>query len=90
MRKQAMAMEFVIGMIILIVALITIILIYRSTLTDSGESLRQTQYDAFNDCDNDGVPNIRDRCCGTPTGDEVDLTGCSGRNDEQHTCCAKK
>jgi len=75
-NKKGMTMEFIVGMIILIVALIIIILIYRNTLTQSGENIKNTQNEAFTDTDKDGVPNIRDRCADTPQGTNVNLNGC--------------
>lgn len=59
-------------------ALLGFSLAFNSTTSDSSPQPRQPM-----DADNDGVPDSRDQCPGTPAGASVDSTGCErdGDND---------
>ena len=77
MNKKAIAVEWVITMIILLVSMIIILIITRGFFSDSQTQIKQTQTDTFEDTDQDGIPNIQDRCKDTSHGLSVDFHGCA-------------
>ena len=84
-NKKGIAMEWVVTITILIVAMIIIIMITRNLLSDSSAAIKEKQDGVFQDCDNDGVPNLQDRCCATPGG-KVEFDGCTGPDDKRIAC----
>ena len=77
MNKKAIAMEWIIMLIILLITMVLILLITRGFFSDSAKNIQDTQQGIFNDQDTDGIPDINDQCKDTPRGSVVNARGCS-------------
>ena len=76
-NKKAIAMEWLIMLIILLITMVLILMITRGFFSDSQKNIQDTQKGVFNDEDSDGIPDIQDQCKKTPKGLPVSARGCA-------------
>jgi len=92
--KKGFEMSYVVRMILLLIVLTLLIFGFRSLFSKETGTFKEKINDLEVDCDNDGIVNALDRCCGRDSSpSKVNIYGCEpGQEDadDRITCIGCK